>query len=364
MSVDILCMEDDAGLARLLQKHLSRTGFNVEIAVNGSEGITKCLNHDYDVLIVDHFMPGYNGLQVIGRLADENRLPPTIMVTGNGNEQIAVEALKLGAVDYVVKDGSGAYLNLLPAVINQALERQRLIEAKHEAESKREQLIQELDAFAHTVAHDLKNPLNVIIGLTDLVRERMTDGLEFAEYVGMIKQTGYKMYNIIEELMLLSSVRENEVHVQKLRMGYVVDEALQRMSYLIDQKGGAIHCPTEWPNAYGYSAWVEEVWVNYISNALKYGGNPPEVALGGAILPDGCVRFWVTDNGPGLTQDEIAKLFAPFTQLRHIRGDGHGLGLSIVQRIIQRLGGSVGVESIPGEGSTFWFTLPDRPPTS
>jgi two-component system sensor histidine kinase/response regulator len=118
--------------------------------------------------------------------------------------------------------------------------------------------------------------------------------------------------------------------------------------------------PDTWPAALGYGLWVEQVWVNYISNAIKYGGRPPRVELGAEAQPDGMVRFWVRDNGSGLMPEARARLFVPFTQPAHLHGKGHGLGLSIVRRIVDRLGGQVGVESegVPGRGSVFSFTLP------
>ena len=116
----------------------------------------------------------------------------------------------------------------------------------------------------------------------------------------------------------------------------------------------------EWPTALGHAPWVEEVWENYLSNAIKYGGKPPRVEMGATIQADGMLCFWVQDNGVGLTQSEQADLFLPFT--RHGRGgrSGYGLGLSIVQRIVEKLGGRVGVKSegVSGKGSLFCFTLP------
>jgi signal transduction histidine kinase len=126
----------------------------------------------------------------------------------------------------------------------------------------------------------------------------------------------------------------------------------------------------------GYAPWVEEVWANYLSNGCKYGGTPsaaPRLELGGDLLPilpagdgqDGSmVRFWVHDSGDGLTSEQQNRLFTPFTRLDQARARGHGLGLSIVRRIVEKLGGQVGVESngAPGQGSTFYFTLPAAPP--
>ncbi|MBN2389779.1 MAG: HAMP domain-containing histidine kinase [Anaerolineae bacterium] len=126
---------------------------------------------------------------------------------------------------------------------------------------------------------------------------------------------------------------------------------------MIDEKQAHLILPESWPVALGYAAWVEEIWANYLSNALKYGGDPPQITLGWEALDTG-FRFWVQDNGAGLTAEEQARLFSPFTRLDQVSVKGHGLGLSIVQRIGEKLGGQVGVESAPGQGSTFWFTLP------
>lgn len=144
--VSVLCMEDDWGLARLLQKRLERAGYAVDLAYDGEEGLVKYEAKNYDVLAVDQNMPVYNGLDVIRRLARLGPLPPLIMVTGSGSEKIAVEAMKLGAGDYIVKDVELGYLELIPMVIDQVLQRYRLAEEKRRADEERERLIKELQA--------------------------------------------------------------------------------------------------------------------------------------------------------------------------------------------------------------------------
>lgn len=133
-TVRILYMEDDAGLARLFQKRLAAVGYEVDIAGDGETGLSMLGQGSYDVLAVDHAVPGRDGLEVIRILASQGRLPATIMVSGSGNEGIAVEAMKLGADDYIVKDSDGGYLKLLPTVIEQALRRRRLMSEKLRAE--------------------------------------------------------------------------------------------------------------------------------------------------------------------------------------------------------------------------------------
>ncbi|KAA3657278.1 MAG: sensor histidine kinase, partial [Chloroflexi bacterium] len=137
----------------------------------------------------------------------------------------------------------------------------------------------------------------------------------------------------------------------------LVDAAMQRLEQKIKETRAEIIVPTSWPVALGHPGWIEEVWENYISNAIKYGGTPPKIELGATTLPNNTIQFWVKDNGRGLTPEEQSLLFTPFTRLQKARISGHGLGLSIVRRIIEKLDGTVGIISEAGEGSTFYFTL-------
>ena len=378
----VLCMEDDPGLARLVQRRLTRAGYIVDVAHDGEEGLTMATGGSYDVVAVDQVMPIHEGLEVIRIMASLGPLPPVIMVTGSGNEQVAVEAMKLGASDYLVKDTEGRYLELLPSVIERALQQKRLVEAKQRAEEKLRQYAadlkarnEELDAFAHTVAHDLKGPLGYLSGFSEVLVDSygtMQDK-ERIDILDMIAQTGHKMVNIVDELLLLAGLREVDPEMAPLDMGTIVEDAQKRLAYLIEEYRAEILLPDAWPVALGYGPWLEEVWVNYISNALKYGGQPPRVELGYSI-PDrfqateesespgpksetGWVHFWVQDNGLGLTPEEQARLFTPFTRLDQVRAKGHGLGLSIVRRIVEKLGGQVEVESETGQGSVFGFRL-------
>jgi DNA-binding NtrC family response regulator len=130
----VLYMENDPGAARLLQKRLTRNGYDVSLARNGKEGLALLERYSYDALIVDHDMPRMKGLEVLRELAAKGDMAPTIMVTGAGNEMIAVEAIRLGAHDYVIKDPHGIYLDLMPSVLAQALTKQRLLREKRQAE--------------------------------------------------------------------------------------------------------------------------------------------------------------------------------------------------------------------------------------
>jgi two-component system, sensor histidine kinase and response regulator len=218
---------------------------------------------------------------------------------------------------------------------------------------------QELEAYAHMVAHDLKDPLTALIVTSDLITD-IPDltGTELKEYLQQIKSTAYDMNSIINNLLLFAEVSKVEAPLGPVNMAQVVEKVRDRLSYMIKENKVQIELPEAWPDAIGYAPWIEEVWVNYLSNAIKHWGQPPRIKLGASTQPDGMLRFWIRDNGHGIRSKTRARLFMPFSQVGRLRDSGHGLGLSIVLQIVEKLGGQVGVESQLGHGSLFFFTLP------
>jgi signal transduction histidine kinase/FixJ family two-component response regulator len=239
-----------------------------------------------------------------------------------------------------------------------AINNHRLEAKRKEAEEAQRKLVDELDAFAHTVGHNLRDTLALVIGYADLLKEQARLPEELQEYLNAVARNGRKMHVVIEELELLAGIRKAKVELKPLNMARIIAEVEQRLAYLIERHQAEITVSEYWPVAMGHTPWVEEVWANYLSNALKYGGRPPRVQLGATERSDGMIRFWVRDNGPGLSQEEQAHLFTEFTRLNQMRAGGYGLGLSIVRRIVTKFGGEIGVESEVGEGSVFYFTLP------
>ncbi|MCX6841151.1 MAG: PAS domain S-box protein, partial [candidate division WOR-3 bacterium] len=274
-------------------------------------------------------------------------------------------ALAGGNASYVIESGGRAYdsdvqplhdaLGNVVGTIGVAQD----ITALQRAKEARGKLIAELDAFAHTVAHDLKGPVGTMLGFVDLLTERgdNVSHKDLADSLGAMNQCARKMDTIIDELLLLAWVRQTEVAATPVDMDAAINGALGRLAYMVTEYQPTVVRPESWPVALAHAPWVEEVRANYLSNGMKYGGQPPKLELGGEVVGNK-VRFWVKDNGPGITDQEQAKLFAPFTQLGQARTGGQGLGLSIVRRIMEKLGGEAWVESAPGKGSKFGFTLP------
>lgn len=222
----------------------------------------------------------------------------------------------------------------------------------------RESLIADLEAFTHTVAHDLKNPVGLIIGYGQLLLQKLVErgDVELIRLVEPIRATADRINRIIDELLTLANVRQRDIIPYPLDMNAILTEVEARLAPMITEAQAEIIKPAEWPPALGYAPWIEEVWANYISNGIKYGGHPPRLELGADAGPS--IRFWIRDNGAGIAPKIQAKLFTKFARLDQMHTQGYGLGLSIVKRIVEKLGGQVGVESAAGQGSLFFFTLP------
>lgn len=278
--------------------------------------------------------------------------------------------LKLSAPDNQNHvNGAGNYLELSSVVLELVLNQHCLIQEKEQAEQRLRQQITELEAekeaadvFVRTVAHSLQAHIGGIISWADALREyyqTMTDD-ELKIYLQRLGLSGRKLSLVVDELLLLSGVRHQAVTFDPLDLEAIVGEARRRLAYMIEISQTQIISPDVWPIVLGHGPWVEEVWINYLSNAMKYGGRPPRIELGAATQAGGMVRCWVHDNGPGLTPEQQNRLFEPFTRLNQTKVEGYGLGLSVVRTIVEKLGGQVGVDSdgVPGRGSTFFFTLP------
>ena len=335
--------------------------------------------------LVDNLLEGMVVLDTEGRVADAN---PALHALGVKAEigrplretapwlaaaiaSASDETLRLGtgsAARYVdlrvspLTDGTGSpsgCLVLLYDVTRRREERAALHRANaelYDANAELQARNDELDAFAHTVAHDLKNSIQGITGWAEILRD---DGpalspREHHDIASGVVSMSQKMGTVVHELLLLAGVRQSAVEPQPVEMGQVVREALERLQRAQVQLAVA-GSPSAWPLAVGHAPWIEEIWVNYLSNAAKYGG--AAVTLG-ADTHGGTARFWVHDDGPGLSPEAQQRLFVPFSRVGALSVEGHGLGLSIVRRITERLGGTCGVESAPGRGTQFWFALP------
>lgn len=371
----VLIVDDSPENLLLLSRFLHQSGYRVLTAEDGPSALTQAQGAKPDLVLLDVMMPGLDGFATCRILKQDTATQsiPVIFLTALTDTESRLEGFAAGGVDYVPKPFERREVlariqthlelrRLQKKLEAQISEQEQLQDALRQYTTNLEERNNDLSAFAHTVAHDLRNPIGSLVGIAEIL-EKDFAGLSpqaVAELLGSIIRSGRKASNIVEDLLILAGVRDQEIKASPIKMGDIVREAQHRLIDMIGSTQAKISEPSEWPVVLGYAPWVEEVWVNYLSNGLKYGGQPPDLELGATLQGNHTVRFWVKDNGPGLRPEEQAKLFMPFQRLEKVRIEGYGLGLSIVRRIVEKLGGEVGVESpgVPGRGSVFFFTLP------
>lgn len=256
-------------------------------------------------------------------------------------------------------DGVSALLIVLAltaGLITYLAQRNRAEQMLRQHAAALEETNQELDAYNHTIAHDLKSPLAIISGYAYLLMdEKLTP--EGERMLNMIPTVVDNMVEMIDGLLQLAKLRDASASATVVDMNATLRRALERF----DAASSNITIEGDLPPAMGHAPWLVEVFANLINNALKY--TPPDrtpaITVRG-IMQDKHVRYEVSDNGVGIAPEDQQRIFEMFTRLQSDDQSGQkglGIGLSIVQRSIQRLGGEVGVTSVLNKGSTFWFTL-------
>ena len=355
----LLIVDDKPQNLRLISDFLAEHGFDLMLTRSGAQALDKARLATPDLVLLDVRMPDMDGFEVCRRLKNDPRTAnvPVIFMTAVDDTAHKVEGFLLGAVDYITKP---IQREELLARIQHHLQLHRL---QAELVSKSRDLASknaELEAYGHTIAHSLKTPLAAANRFLDILYKFKADNLSdeqkhlLHQAISALALTG----EVVDALLLLSTVSQQSVDAQPLDMGRLVGHALSQLTDLQTRTQASVRVPRAWPRAVGYAPWVGEVWLNLLSNALKYGGSPPHLELD-ASAAGSHARFWVNDNGKRLSEDERTLVFLPFTRLQQDRAAGHGLGLTTVQRIVSKLGGEVWAGAAPGgRGNQFGFTLP------
>lgn len=347
---DVLVVDDTLANLRLLIELLSSQGYNIRPAHSGALALSAIAASKPDIILLDINMPEMDGYEVCQQLkADpEHKDIPVIFVSALHDTESKLKAFTVGGVDYVSKPFQ---LEEVSARIQTHLTIKRL-------QSGLEERNRDLAAFDRSVAHDLRSPLTALLGISQLMtlgEEHRTD-----ENVDTLLEAANRMRSIIDSLLLFAKVGNAEAKIEPIDMGSLVRKVRNQLKHEIEQrKAEVIIDGDEWPTVDGHEPWVEQVWVNYLTNALKYAGERPRAVLGWSMTESGGDPvFWVQDNGKGLTPSQRDTVFDEFKRLDETKNEeGHGLGLSIVRRIVEKLGGNVGLQSEIGKGCRFSFTL-------
>lgn len=377
-TIHILLVEDEEAHAELVGRAFESQARQVSLTVAHSlHEARACLAESIpDLIISDLLLPDGKGIELLS--TDKEGVPyPIVVMTSHGDEQMAVEAMKAGVLDYVVK--SDAVLADMPHIAERALrewdhinERKR---AEKELEKHREHLEElveertlayaavnkELEAFCFSVSHDLRAPLRRIDGFSDILLENHADklGEEGKNCLNRIVSSCNWMNQLIECLLELSRLTQREVRPSKVDLTHMARQILKELEESQPERKVNITIE-EGLTTTGDKNLLRVMLANLLNNAWKFTQKQDQakIEVGKTHYKNKPVYF-VRDNGAGFDMNYSDKLFQPFQRLHQPdEFPGTGIGLATVQRIINRHGGQIRAESELGKGAVFYFTLP------
>jgi signal transduction histidine kinase len=329
-------------------------------------------------------MPLFSGLDALEVLTESGQDLPFIIVSGTIGEEIAVEAMRRGAHDYLMK---GKLARLVPAVereLRDAEVRRQRREAEenlHRAHDELEQRVeertlelaranaaldhkrQEMEQLLYTVSHDLKSPLVTIQGFLGYLTRDANDARldRLVDHSRRIQKAADRMVRLIDDLLKFSRIGRVVIATSCVNLAELVREVVASHAAEVAQRGISVTIQADLPVIRGDKDRIYQVFDNLFVNAIKYGCGAAEPRIEIGARWDGAeVHAFVKDNGKGIAPDFHEKIFELFQRLDQ-EGDGVGVGLAIVKKVVQVHGGRVWVDSRAGEGATFWLVFPTRP---
>lgn len=372
-SKTILIVDDMPSNLGVLTSHLEQQGYTAVVAQGGEEGVERAEFVRPDLILLDVMMPGVDGFEACRRLKTNpvTRDIPVIFMTALTDTTDKLTGFSVGAVDYVTKPLNGAevlariktHLALYSLRRRLAEQNERLqqeIAAREETQAALLRSNAELEQLAYVASHDMQEPLRMVASYLQLVAQRYKGQLDADadEFIGFAVDGAKRMQALINDLLAYSRVGTRARPFEPTDCNKVMQTALANLGVAIVESGAQI-THDELPTVMGDSSQLVQLFQNLIGNAIKFRGTEPMRVHVGAEADDGHWQFSVRDNGIGIAPEYHQRIFVMFQRL-HGRTEypGTGIGLAICKKIVERHGGTVWVESQPGQGSTFKFTIP------
>jgi len=368
----VLVLDDESTVVHVLGSLLEEQGCSVHRAGSAEAALELLEETDFDVAIVDIVLPGKNGLQFLAEVKALSPSTEVLLMTSHASVETAIEAIQRGAYDYLRKPFEN--IDDVWICVSRAIEKRHLSErAAAAAEAEARALALESSSRAKSlllgrVSHELRTPLNGIVCSTSLLQQTRLDARQ-ARYAEIIRSSSEDLLGLIRDLLDMTHLESGQLTVamEPFDLRQCVREALDSARLTACGKDIPVSLDLDTrvpPSVAGDARRVRQVLSNLLGNAVKFtekGAVQVRILALGADPEFVRIRFEVQDTGIGVSPDQQARIFEAFTQVDESmtrKHQGVGLGLSIAKDLVERMGGSIGVESRPGAGSLFWFMVP------
>lgn len=364
----ILIVDDNPANRRLYQATLSDLGARLTMASSGEEALARCVEQPFAMILLDVHLSGMDGFQVAQSIRDKcpGLDAPIVFVSAvYVHEQDTYRGYRLGAVDYILSPIVPEILRAKAAIFIRMhrlrVEAQQHAQAIEKAYRELRTVHAEMEGFSYSVSHDLRTPLGQIAGFADLMQVGHAGELsdKVREYVGYIQSAAHRMNSLIDDMLLLGNMSRTEMQVQPVDLSHLAQSLMTEIETLRRQSHASWQVQ-QGLQAMGDQRLLRVALSNLLSNAWKYSAGVPRpfIEFGCRDDEDSPVYF-VRDNGAGFDVHAAGeRLFRPFQRFHSdALFQGNGVGLAIVQRVVEKHGGRLWAESAPGRGATFFFTL-------
>jgi signal transduction histidine kinase len=380
-AIKILLVDDRKEDLLSMEVILAHPAYTFYKAASGREALRILLKEkDFAIILIDVQMPQLNGYETTALIRESEHLKhiPIIFLTADNDKPDNIFAgYQAGAVDYMIKPVMPEILRAKVAVFADLYKKNKELQIqKQELEERSAELARsntELEKFAYVASHDMKEPLRTIISYIELIQKKLAPVITHAsalpqageeidedlqKYMDFVVDAGYRMKELISGLLEYSQVDKDIKPYIEVNCDYVLKEVMDNLQNSIDENKAVIHVDSL-PNINASYLRMVQLFQNLISNAIKFKGeNTPEVKISGR-KKDNFYLFSIQDNGIGIKQEFCDKVFELFMRLHPIgEYQGAGIGLAICKKIVEHHKGKIWVESVPGKGSTFYFTIP------
>lgn len=372
-SATILVVDDLPANLEMMAAELGRQGHDVLVAQGGEEAIERARLVRPDLILLDVVMPGLDGFETCRRLkaCDETGAIPVIFMTALTDTAQKLAGFAAGAVDYVTKPLDGAevlarvHTHLTLSALQRQLAEQNLklqqeVAAREQTQAALTRSNAELEQLAYVASHDMQEPLRMIASYLQLVVQRYGDKLDAdgQEFIGYAVDGAKRMQALINDLLAYSRLGTKARPFEPVDTAAIVDTAIAHLRIAIEECGAQVQ-RGELPHVSGDALQLAQLFQNLLSNAIKFRGKAPPQVRVDCEARDGEWCFAVRDNGIGISPEYFQRIFVLFQRLHNQREyPGTGIGLALCKKIVERHGGRIWVESAPGAGTVFRFTIP------
>jgi len=347
---------DDYGPGRYARtKVLMQAGFNVQEAATGEEALRLACELKPEAVLLDINLPDVNGFEVCRRLKNSpstSRIVVMHLSASSTSPRDMVNGLEGGADSYLTEPVEPA---VLVATVRALLRARQAEEALRRSND-------ELQQFAYMVSHELNEPLRMVASYTQLLARRFAGKLdeEADNYIAITIASATRMQSFVQDVLSFLSAGSPEHLVEVVSAGKVLETALFELQLIVRESGARV-THDALPTILGNEAGLVRLFANLISNSIKYRrAEPPHIHISAAER-SGFWQFAFRDNGIGIEPEYWDRIFTVFKRLHGREYPGSGVGLALCKRVVENHGGKIWLESAPGEGSTFFFTIPKLP---